>query len=143
MEDNKSVCKIYVNVPYNKKDTAKGLWFRYDGDRKEWYIQVRNVKDVRYLKSVCFLFNLIDVEGVNMEFDEVDKIKREFEEIALRMMEESKWVTMKKRLYYVKVKNVCEECFKVDFMELVDGKCEECFKVDIMELVDGKCEACA
>jgi hypothetical protein len=125
MED-KSFCKIFINVPFHKKETAKGLWFRYDGNKKEWYIQVRNVKDVLYLKSVCFLFDLIDVEGVNMEFEEVDKVKREFEDIKLRMMEEDKWVNMKKKLYYKKVKNVCEECFKVDFMELCDGKCEAC-----------------
>jgi hypothetical protein len=124
--ENKSVCKIFVKVPYDKKETAKGLWFRYDGDKKEWYIQVRNVKDVSYLKSICFLFDLLDVEGVNMEFEDVEKIKHEFEEIARRMMEEDKWVKMKKRLYYVKIKNVCEECFKVDFMELIEGKCEAC-----------------
>jgi hypothetical protein len=122
----KRYAKIFVNVPYQRKETAKGLWFKYDGDKNAWYIQVRNLKDMAYLQPICYLFDLIDVESDYLTKDEVKEIQDKFIELSKTMLEIEKWQKVKTKLYYVKVKNVCNECFKVDFMDLIDGKCVEC-----------------
>ena len=34
----KSVKKVYLSVPFDEKDEAKGLGARWDGDKKQWYV---------------------------------------------------------------------------------------------------------
>lgn len=72
--EERKLCKIFLNVPYNKKDMVKELWFRFDGVRKCWYIQVRGIYDVDVLTPIIFLFNYVDIEGVNMDEDDKEKI---------------------------------------------------------------------
>ena len=122
-------CKIFVNVPFERKELAKSLWFKYDGDRKQWYIKVRSVKDVQYLQLICFLFEYIDIVGVNMSDENVVDIRVEYRGTSSELLRDEKYKEMKDRLYTASKKKkrvCCDNCFKVDEMDLIDGKCESC-----------------
>jgi len=133
MSETKKVekgCRIYVNVPYGKKELAKKLWLKYDGPRKQWYISVRNVKDVKRLDTICFLFDYIDIVGVGISDLKVEDIRIEYRGTSSELLNDEAYVKVKEKLYYqepIKRKCVCcLECFKVDDNGVVDGKCESC-----------------
>jgi hypothetical protein len=121
------VVKIYVEVPYHQKEMAKALWIKWDGERKQWYINVKDKTKMSYFQPVIFLFDVIEIVGVNASNDEVNDIKEIYNNMANSLMEDEEWRITKVKLYEKKkVKRVCNKCFKVDFMELDGYKCSEC-----------------
>ena len=42
----KRKARLYLNVPYRKKDYAKGLKAKYDGHKRDWYIDYSNPESV-------------------------------------------------------------------------------------------------
>ena len=121
------VIKIYIVVPYHQKEMAKALWFRWDGEKKQWYINVKNKNSMLFFQPVIFLFELIDVAGVNVSEEEIKEVRDDYLMTSSKLLEKEDWVITKSRIYEKpKIKRVCNKCLKVDFMDLTDNKCSDC-----------------
>ena len=119
--------KIYVEVPYHQKEMAKALWIKWDGDKGKWYINIKDKAKMSYFQPILFLFDVVEVVGVNATVEETNDVRDIYNNMANHLLESEEWKITKVKLYEKKkVKRVCNKCFKVDYMDLDGYKCSDC-----------------